>query len=49
LAAASVQGAALWDLDVPSILRRLCAQSSSISEADWARYLPNLAYDPPCA
>lgn len=49
LAAARVQGAALWDVDVPSILRRLCAESSPIDETEWARYLPSIAYDPPCA
>lgn len=49
LAAASVRTFVLWSVDVSAILRRLCADSETITRADWDRYLPGFPYDPPCA
>jgi WD40 repeat protein len=49
LAAASANTFALWSVDVSAILKRLCADSETITQADWNRYLPGFPYDPPCA
>ncbi len=49
LAASDASGVRLWNVDEASILRRLCADSSRITPDQWAQYLPEYAYDPPCA
>jgi WD40 repeat protein len=48
LAAASTKGTVFLDLDVPALLRQLCADSATITEGQWSEYLPDLPYDPPC-
>ncbi|WP_235948095.1 WD40 repeat domain-containing protein [Candidatus Frankia alpina] len=41
--------AVLWDLDVKRVAQRVCAQAGAgITRAEWARFLPDQAYDPPC-
>ncbi|MFF9018149.1 WD40 repeat domain-containing protein [Streptomyces sp. NPDC014870] len=51
LAATTDDGVAtLWDLNVESAISRICAASSgALSRQQWSRYVPQLAYDPPCA
>uniref|UniRef100_A0AAU2VCW3 TIR domain-containing protein n=1 Tax=Streptomyces sp. NBC_00003 TaxID=2903608 RepID=A0AAU2VCW3_9ACTN len=49
LAAGSDRGTRLWSVDPAAILRRLCAESPRITREQWNQYLPNRAYDPPCA
>jgi WD40 repeat protein len=49
LAAASTKGTVFLDVDVPALLRQLCADSATITEGQWSEYLPDLPYDPPCA
>jgi WD40 repeat protein len=49
LAASSASDLQLWSVDVPGILQRLCAESPRITPAQWAEYLPDQPYDPPCA
>lgn len=49
LAADSETEVQIWDAQAPDILRRLCAHSSRITPDQWKQYLPQLAYDPPCA
>jgi WD40 repeat protein len=44
----------VWDLDPAQAARRVCATagsspSSRITPAEWAQYLPDLPYAPPCA
>ncbi len=40
----------IWELDQPGILNRLCAEiGSTITEAQWAQYVPGVAYSPPCS
>ncbi|RSS84367.1 TIR domain-containing protein [Streptomyces sp. WAC06614] len=39
----------LWSVERDAILRRLCAQSPRITPEQWVQYLPEHAYDPPCA
>lgn len=39
----------LWDLDVDRVAKRICAQAGvGITRDEWARFLPDRAYDPPC-
>ncbi|MFD4689139.1 TIR domain-containing protein [Streptomyces sp. NPDC058463] len=49
LAVSSDLGTQLWTVDRIMILQRLCAQSSRITSEQWAQYLPDRPYDPPCA
>ncbi|WP_256789958.1 WD40 repeat domain-containing protein [Frankia sp. AvcI1] len=43
------QPATLWDLDVKRVAQRVCTQAGvGITRAEWARFLPDQAYDPPC-
>jgi WD40 repeat protein len=49
LAAAAGGGTQLWDVDVDRILQSLCAESPAITRSQWAQYLPDRDYDPPCA
>ncbi|MBW5481090.1 TIR domain-containing protein [Streptomyces bambusae] len=49
LAVSRPEGVQLWNVDRTSILRRLCAQSQKITREQWAQYLPDRDYDPPCA
>jgi WD40 repeat protein len=48
LVTASSESAAVWDVDPRRLAGRLCADSTPITAADWARYLPDLPYEPPC-
>lgn len=49
LAAATNDGLQIWDVDVDRSLRELCAESNTISRAEWSDYLPeDIDYDPPC-
>lgn len=39
----------LWDLDVDRVAQRICAQAGvGITRDEWAQFLPDRAYDPPC-
>ncbi|MCQ4043324.1 TIR domain-containing protein [Streptantibioticus rubrisoli] len=49
LAAAGASKVQIWDIRTADILQRLCAQSPVISPDQWRQYLPQMAYDPPCA
>ncbi|MFG3548331.1 TIR domain-containing protein [Streptomyces sp. NPDC047725] len=49
LAAGGDRGLRLWTVDPAGIVRRLCAESAGISRDEWAEYLPDRPYDPPCA
>ncbi|MFD9501312.1 TIR domain-containing protein [Streptomyces sp. NPDC060035] len=49
LAVSSDLGTRLWTVDRTGILQRLCAQSSRITREQWAQYLPDRPFDPPCA
>jgi WD40 repeat protein len=49
LAAATNEGIVFLDVDVPGLLRQLCADSAAMTESQWSEYLPDLPYDPPCA
>ncbi|MGW0645507.1 nSTAND1 domain-containing NTPase [Streptomyces badius] len=51
LAATTDDGVAtLWDLDVESSIRRICAASSgALGKEEWKRYVVLPPYDPPCA
>ncbi len=50
LAAAGNDGTIrLWDLDVDDAVNRICATTSgNLTPGQWARYIPQLPYDPPC-
>ncbi len=41
-------GTIVWNVEVPRLVARLCAESRPFSETEWRQYLPDLAYDPPC-
>jgi WD40 repeat protein len=49
LAVGGDRGIRLWSVDPTTILQRLCAQSAPITPEQWAQYLPDQPYDPPCA
>jgi hypothetical protein len=51
LASASYdQTVQLWDLDANHAIRRLCACSvGALTREQWAHYIPQLPYDPPCS
>nr|SBO93674.1 High-affnity carbon uptake protein Hat/HatR [Nonomuraea gerenzanensis] len=50
LAAASGSAAQLWGLNVEQATANVCeASGTSISRAEWARYVPGRPYSPPCA
>jgi WD40 repeat protein len=49
LAAGDESSLTLWNTDAAGILARACAVSRPITEDDWARYLPDLPFDPPCS
>jgi WD40 repeat protein len=49
LAVSDEAGTLLWDVDAAAILRRICAETSPLSAAQWNLYLPGQTYDPPCA
>ena len=39
----------LWNLDVDHAIDRICATTSdNLTPEQWARYIPELPYDPPC-
>lgn len=41
--------ARLWDANVDSVAARICAIAwPAITKSDWDRFLPDLAYRPPC-
>lgn len=48
IAVAAADTTQLWDVRIPGILRRLCAESVPITRSQWTQYLPDRAYDPPC-
>ncbi len=50
LAAGSYDGTIrLWDLDVDHAISRICTTTSdNLTLKQWARYIPQLPYDPPC-
>jgi WD40 repeat protein len=38
-----------WNLDVNQVADRICATTSNnLTSQQWARYVPQLPYDPPC-
>ncbi|MFG3099273.1 TIR domain-containing protein [Streptomyces sp. NPDC048182] len=39
----------LWDVRIEDVLGRLCRDSVAITRDQWSQYLPDRAYDPPCA
>lgn len=49
LAVGGDRGLRLWTVDPAAVLPRLCAESTAISRDQWAQYLPDRPYDPPCA
>jgi WD40 repeat protein len=51
LAAGSYDGQVwLWNLNVNDATQRICASTNStLTPAQWNRYIPQLPYDPPCA
>ncbi|GAA3157349.1 hypothetical protein GCM10010451_01520 [Streptomyces virens] len=49
LAVSGDRGMRLWTVDPETLLRRLCAESAGIRRDQWAQYLPDRPYDPPCA
>ena len=49
LAAVGIGTIRLWDLDVDHAIDRICATTSNnLTPEQWARYIPELPYDPPC-
>ena len=49
LAAADGGTIRLWDLDVDHAIDRICATTSNnLTPEQWAGYIPELPYDPPC-
>ncbi|MDI3404101.1 WD40 repeat domain-containing protein [Streptomyces cavernicola] len=49
LAVSGTTGMRLWTVDPTAILQWLCAESPPITREQWAQYLPDRPYDPPCA
>ncbi|MFJ8253559.1 TIR domain-containing protein [Streptomyces sp. NPDC094466] len=49
LAVTDGSGTRLWTVDRTGILQRLCAESPRITPDQWAQYLPDRPYDPPCS
>ena len=39
----------LWDLSLDHAVTRICASTGGVLTPErWARYIPQLPYDPPC-
>ncbi|MFJ3695273.1 WD40 repeat domain-containing protein [Streptomyces sp. NPDC090052] len=50
LASSAVSVLRLWDLDVNHAVRRICSTSAgALTRQLWSRYVPRLAYRPPCS
>nr|WSZ95896.1 TIR domain-containing protein [Streptomyces sp. NBC_00857] len=49
LAVSDSAGTRLWTVDRTGILQQLCAESPRITPDQWAQYLPDRPYDPPCS
>ncbi|MFI2077203.1 toll/interleukin-1 receptor domain-containing protein [Streptomyces triculaminicus] len=49
LAGSDSTGIRLWTVDRTGILRQMCAESPRITPDQWAQYLPDRPYDPPCS
>ncbi len=50
LASSALGTLRLWDLDVKYATQRICATSAgALTRQQWSRYLPRLAYRPPCS
>lgn len=49
LAASGLDDTLLWSVHLTSILQRLCTESQPLTREQWAQYLPDRPYDPPCA
>ncbi|MCK9922566.1 hypothetical protein MXD61_11880 [Frankia sp. AgPm24] len=48
-AAEFTEAGVLWDLNVDQVAGRVCAQAGvGITREEWAEFLPDLPYDPPC-
>jgi predicted NACHT family NTPase len=41
--------ARLWDTNVDRVAARICHITPASTKAQWAQYLPGLAYRPPCS
>jgi WD40 repeat protein/class 3 adenylate cyclase len=39
----------LWDLDVHSAIKRICATAGGLTPQQWNKYIPQLPYEPSCA
>ncbi|MBV9140365.1 MAG: TIR domain-containing protein [Pseudonocardiales bacterium] len=49
LATASADHTArLWDVSLEGVTARICSITPAITKSEWDRYLPGLAYRPPC-
>jgi WD40 repeat protein len=48
LAASSIGGTEIWDVDVDALLGQLCWESEDITAEQWEQYLPDFEYEPPC-
>ena len=40
--------ARLWETNVERVAARICSTTPTITTSEWDRYLPGLAYRPPC-
>ncbi|MFI2409891.1 hypothetical protein [Streptomyces sp. NPDC018947] len=49
IAVSTYDSTQLWRTDLDAVLGRLCAESVPLTESEWKQYLPDHAYDPPCA
>jgi hypothetical protein len=46
---ATASTARLWETSIDSVAARICSITPAITMSEWERYLPGLAYLPPCS
>jgi hypothetical protein len=50
LAAGDSDGVQLWNRDAGSTISRICGLTTgALGPQQWAQYIPQLRYDPPCS